>query len=112
MNDLDIPQEIRKFLEDMLDDANMTGEENTREQMIKELYTRLDNYLVTVIVDNIPPEHLEDFIKLNEDKRPQEEVNKFLEEKMPDAKEVFAKAFVDFREIYLGSVEKSRNQSS
>jgi len=112
MQDLEIPQEVRSFLEGMLLDANMTLDDETREEMIKELYARLDNYLVTVIVDNLPPEHLDDFIKLNEEKRTQEEINQFLQDKMPNAKEVFARAFVDFREMYLGNIEKARNLST
>jgi hypothetical protein len=109
MDDLQIPQEVRGFLESMLAEANMDVDDATREEMIKELYARLDNYLVTVIVNNLPAEHLDDFVKLNEEKRPQEEINTFLEQKMPNAKEVFAKAFVDFRQFYLGGVATARN---
>lgn len=77
--------------------------------MIKELYARLDNYLTSVIVDNMPPEHLDEFIKLNEEKKSREEVEGFLKGKMTNSAEVFARAFADFRELYLGNVTAAQN---
>lgn len=109
MDELQIPPEIRSFLESVLTDANMTLDEVTKEEMIKELYARLDSYLTTVIVDNIPAEHLEAFIKLNEDKKSKEEIDAFLRDKMPNSKEVFANAFADFRQLYLNNVYVARN---
>lgn len=109
MDNSQVPAEIRNFLDGILNDANMTLDDITREEMIKELYARLDNYLTTVIVDNMPPEHLEDFIKLNEEKKSREEIDAFLKEKMPNAQEVFTKAFADFRQLYLNNIYVARN---
>lgn len=105
-----IPSEIRNYLEGLLEDANMTTlDDNMREEMIKELYARLDVFITTAIVENMPPEHMETFIKMNEEKKSKEEVEEFLKEKMPNAQEVFAKAFVDFRSHYLGSTTVAKN---
>lgn len=94
----------------MLTDAGMTSlDTGMHEEMIKELYARLDNYLTSTIVDNLPPEHLETFIKMNEEKKSKPEIEQFLKEKMPNSQEVFAKAFIDFREEYLGNVTVHRN---
>lgn len=112
MENIEIPQEIRSFLESILADANMTLDDVTKEEMIKELYARLDSYLTTVIVDNMPAEHLEAFMKLNEEKKPREEIDKFLKEKMPNAEEVFTNAFADFRQLYLNNVTVARNTPS
>lgn len=107
---LEIPQEIRNFLDGLLKDANMTAlDENMREEMIKELYARLDNFITTAIIDNLPPEHLDEFIKLNEEKKPQTEIEQFLKDKMPNSQEVFSSAFSEFRDLYLGNVSLSRN---
>ena len=58
----------------------------------------------------MPPEKLDEFIKLNEDKRPRKEVDQYMRENMPNSEEVFAKAFVDFRDIYLGNAGVTANQ--
>lgn len=108
--DLQIPQEVRTFLEGLLEDAHMTTlDDSMREEMIKELYARLDNFITTAIVDNLPPEHLEEFIKLNETKKSQAEIQAYLQDKMPNAQEVFSNAFIQFRDLYLGNVAAERN---
>ena len=109
-NQLQIPQEVRGFLESLLQDAGMKSlDEQMHEEMIKELYQRLDNHLTSVIVDNMPSQHLDAFMRLNEEKKPKAEIEQFLQDKMPNSKEVFAKAFAQFRELYLGNVEIARN---
>src|ERR1035437_10931160 len=72
---LTIPPEVRSFLEGILKDANMTTlDESMREEMINELFARLDAYMASVIVDNLPAENLEEFTKMNEDKKSQTEI--------------------------------------
>lgn len=105
-----IPDEVKSFLSGLLDDAGMTDlDPDMREEMIMELYVRLDNYLVSVIVDNMPDDQLDAFAKLNEEKKPREEIEKFVNEKIPNATAVFADAFAKFREMYLGGVSVARN---
>ncbi len=107
---LTIPPEVRVFLEGILQDAGMTiPDEITREEMIKELFVRLDHYITSVIIENLPPEHLDAFMKLNEEKKPMSEIQKFLLDKMPDTQEIFTRAFADFRDLYLGNVTTVRN---
>lgn len=109
MDNIEIPAEIKSFLESLIQDANMTLDDITKEEMIKELYARLDSYLTTVIVDNLPAEYLEAFMKMNEEKKSKEEINAFLTEKLPNAQEVFTSAFADFRQLYLNNVTVARN---
>lgn len=102
---LTIPAEIHTFLEGLLEDAGMkVPSEEIREEMIKELYVRLDNYLTTVIIDNLPPQYLDAFIKMNEEGKEKAEIEKFLREKMPNSQNVFTKAFIEFRDMYLSGV--------
>lgn len=110
MDNLQIPPEVRNFLEGILTDAGMTTlDDQMREEMIKELYARLDNYITSAIVDKLPPEDTEAFIRLNEEKKSQEEIQQFLQDKLPNAQEVFALTFAQFRELYLGNVSAARN---
>ena len=110
MADSPIDPQVRTFIEGLLTDAGMTAVDDTmREEMIKELYVRLDNYLASVIAESLPQEHFDDFIKMNEEKKSREEVEKFLQDKVPNVNEVFTKAFADFRAMYLGNVAVARN---
>lgn len=111
MNDqIKIPDEIRSFLDGLLTDAKMTTlDDQMREEMIKELYARLDSFITSAIVENLPQEHFEAFIKLNNEKKSQAEIETFLKDKMSNSQEVFTKAFSDFRALYLGNVAAARN---
>ncbi|HVZ67772.1 MAG TPA: hypothetical protein VG917_05965 [Patescibacteria group bacterium] len=109
-NKLMIPPEVKTFLEGILTDANMvTTDDAMRDEMIGELFVRLDSYMTTVIIDNMPAENIDEFIKLNEEKKPREEIEAYLKEKMPNAQEVLTKAFMDFRDMYLSNVTVARN---
>lgn len=109
-NDLEIPAEIRSFIEGLLTDANMsTLDAEMKEEMVKEVFARLDNYITSAIVDNLPENKLEAFIKLNEDKKSKEEIENYLKDNMPNAQDVFAKTFQEFRDLYLGGVTVARN---
>ena len=108
---LTIPPEIRSFLESLLKDTNMrTVDDEVREEMIKELYIRLDDFLTNAIIEHLPEEHLDDFITMNEQGKPMAEMQQFLIEKMPGASQVFATAFDDFRSLYLSSVAVKRQE--
>lgn len=107
---LEIPPEVRSFLEGLLADANMTTlDDSMREEMVNELFARLDSYMTSVIVEKMPPEYLDEFIKINEEKKPREEIEAFLKAKMPNAQDVLTRAFMDFREMYLSNVTIARN---
>lgn len=107
---LAIPVEVKNFLESLLNDTGMTTlDPEMREEMIKELYVRLDNYLTSTIVNNLPAENMEEFIKMNEDKKPQAEIEQFLKDKVPNSQDIFAQAFMEFRDLYLGNVTVKRN---
>lgn len=105
-----ISDDIRGFLEGLLADAGMAnGDEALKEEMLNELYSRLDNYITSVIVNNLPPESLDEFIKMNEAKRPQAEIEVYLKEKMPNSQEIMGRAFVEFRDLYLGKGAQATN---
>jgi hypothetical protein len=80
-----------------------------REEMIKELFARLDNFITATLVEKLSPEDTESFIKMNEEKKSKEEIEKFLQEKLPNAGETMTNAFMEFRDLYLGNVVAQRN---
>jgi len=107
---LQIPAEIHTFLEGILQDAGMTTLDNEmREEMIKELFVRLDNFMTTAIMDNLPPDKLEEFTKMAEEKKTMAEMQEYLKTNIAGAEEVFTKALLEFRNLYLGNVAVARN---
>jgi hypothetical protein len=82
------------------------------EEMVKELFARFDNYMTSSIVENLKEEDMEEFIKMGNEQKPKEEIEKFIIEKIPNAQEVFSTAMIDFRNIYLGNVMASRKTES
>lgn len=110
-NTQQIPDEIRGFLDSILQEAGMlTIDDETREGMIQELFYQLDNYLASVIVKNLTPEDLEAFIKMNEERKSKPEIEQFVREKLPNADSVFADAFVEFKQLYLNNVNAAPSE--
>jgi hypothetical protein len=106
----DIPQEIRDFLDELLKDGNMTSlDQAMHDEMIVELYTRLDDYMIGTITEQLPKDQLEEFTKMAEDGKNRDELQEYLKSNIPDATNVFAKAMIDFRNLYLGSVDDARD---
>jgi hypothetical protein len=70
--------------------------------MLSDLYARLEDWMFGYIVRELKEEDLTKFREMNEAKAQQAEMEKFLEEKIPNAKEFFAKIMMDFRKSYLG----------
>ncbi len=111
--EIKIPTEVREFLEGILEDANMPSvDEDMHEQMIGQLFARLDSFISSTLVDKMPQEKLEEFLKMNEEGASKQDSENFIAENLPDAKEVLAKAFTDFRAMYLEGVAKSRNSDT
>lgn len=97
-----IPPEIRTYLEGLIQEANVpVFDEKLREDLIQYLFERLDKYLAAKIVENMTPEDTESFIQMNKDKKPQEEIQAFVNSHMKEPQEVFTKAFIDFRDFFL-----------
>ena len=50
----------------------------------------------------MPEEYLDTFIKMNEQNRSKAEIQRFVQEHVPNAGQVFANAFAEFRKMYVG----------
>lgn len=119
----EIPQDIRTFLEGLLDDAGMTPTPEIKEEMIKDLYVRLEHMLIAAAAERLQPEDLEAFQKLLESKASQTQLQQFLSTKLSsqsganpdsigaDAQEIFAQAIARFRDMYLASIIPSMEKA-
>ena len=107
---LQIPPSVRSLLESILNDAGLNSlDQKMRDEMITNLYLKLDKYMLTTIVANLPADKLEEFTKMAETGKNQEELNVYLKKHIPDAEKIFARSMLEFRELYLGTVENARN---
>lgn len=104
-----IPQELRDFLSSIITDAGITVDETTHNQVIKELFVQLDNYMLSTIVEELPADKLEEFTKMAEENKPREELQKYIAENIPNSQEVFARTLIDFKDLYLGNVAAARS---
>ena len=100
--DVQIPVEVQVFLEDLINEANIpVFDDATKQQIVRDLFDRLDKFIAMKIADNLSEEDTEAFIKLNEEGKSREEIDAFIAEHIPDAQGMFTQAFVDFRDFYL-----------
>ncbi len=106
-----IPPEVRAFLEDLLREANIPEIlPEQKELMIEELYVRLDQFLVATIAQYMPEEKLEAFTKVVETNPDPQEIQRYLQENMPNAQDVLTVAFGKFRELYLQGVSQAAQE--
>lgn len=108
-----VPAEIRIFLESILQDAGIRDlDDKTHEQMLQELFKRLDNYILLSISDNLPADKLEIFTRMAENKASAEQMKTYLQENIPDSTQIFAQAMLDFRDYYLSGMDKAQEKLS
>jgi len=103
-----IPQEVREYLDSLLQDAGMTGFDPVmHDAMINELYVRLDKFLIGKVVEFLPEDKLDEFAKLNEETDDPQKIQEYLSANLPNAQDVFINAFGQFRDIYLEGVRSA-----
>lgn len=102
----EIPQEIRLFLEGILTEADvLIFDDDEKETILINMYSQLDSHLIGKVLEHLPEDKIEGFIDLDDEKENStEKVQKYLEKHLPNAKEVFAQAFVEFKNMYLENV--------
>lgn len=109
-NDINqIPHDLQDFLSGIISEAGITVDEQTHNQILKELYVQLDNYILSTIVEELPGDKLEEFTKMAEEGKAREEMEKYLMDNIPNSQEVFARTLVDFKNLYLGNVAVARS---
>lgn len=77
-------------------------EDEVRDQIKTDLRDRVEDRINATILQNLPPEKLEEMDKLLENGGPQE-IQSFCRENIENLDEVIAQALVDFRNTYLKS---------
>jgi|GEM_PF-1259935 len=109
-NDINqIPPYLRDFLSSLITEAGIVVDEVTHNQIIKELFVQLDNYILSVIIEKLPGDKLEEFTKMAEEGKNREELEEYLSKNIQDSQQVFSQALMDFKNLYLGNVAVARS---
>jgi len=96
-------QKIHEFLKQLvLDSGEKDIPENVLETMINDLNTRLEDRLILVALNNMPADKQDELEQMAENKASAGEIEAYVKANIPNWEEVFAKALMEFREIYLG----------
>jgi len=94
-----INREIRAFLENLLEEKKVNAPDALREQLILDLYQRLQQKFMQVVVKNLNPRDLkalDEIAMTGEDK-----VQSFLLSKIKNLNQLFKQTMVEFRQVYL-----------
>ena len=96
-------QLMEDFLQQLLIDAGMDGvSPEVKDQMLTDLRARLEDRLLGTIILHLSEEDLVTFNKLSDDNASEEQVTKFIDEKIPDYAELAGQAMLQFKNDYLG----------
>lgn len=104
-NQLTFAQVTDDYLNLLLDEGGMNTESaDVRAQMLQDLRRRLNERLFVTLITNLPEEKITELRELSEKKDVGEEMDKFIDNNIPNSQEVFAGALLTFRNDYLGLV--------
>ncbi|NMC35879.1 hypothetical protein GYA49_02425 [Candidatus Beckwithbacteria bacterium] len=105
-----IPSDIEAFLNQLLEDAGMVLTDDLKAAMIGDLYARLEKKIIADAIENMQPEQVDQFIELVQSGKGKQEMEQFITEKIPNAKEVFAQSFMDFRNFFLSDIQETKSE--
>ncbi len=96
--------EIHKFLQDLLHDAGQTdlGKE-LEDQMIEDLNTRLEDRLMLAAMEKLTESQQLQLEGMVEQKKDTAEIQKFIEQSIPEYTKVMSEAMMEFRDTYVAA---------
>lgn len=91
---------IQDFVKELIKSKNLEDlDADVVEQMEADLTKRVEDRINAMIMQNMPPESLEEFNSVLDSE--EEEIIKYIKEKIPTIEEKTAAVLVEFRNIYL-----------
>ena len=108
--DIVISDDVRAYIGSILMDAGLAQDDpDLHEEMVREVFVRLDNYLSTVILNHLPKDKIEPYVKMMEEGKPKTEIEQYMKDNIANVDETFKNAFIDFRSLFLGKIAVARN---
>ena len=103
-----IPQEYELYLNRLVETAHGTTlPQKLKDEMKSDLYGRLENFLLTSLIQALPNEASVEFEKMMDNQPNVETIQVFFKEKISDIEDVSARALLEFRDVYLGATKKN-----
>lgn len=107
---MQLTPEVTQFLQNLLREAGIVDvDDDTKQEMVNQLAVRLDTFISQKIIENLPEDKYAAFIKMNEEQKPQAEIEEFLKTSIPDVQQLLAASFAEFRDMYIGNVAVNNN---
>ncbi len=104
-NNKKITPQMQLFLENLLLDSGLKfTDEFTKQKMIEDLYFKLDEFLGIVIEENLSDDDLVEYFNLRVVNTKAETLEKFLKTKIPNFDNLISMAMLEFRNVYLSSL--------
>jgi len=99
-----IDPNIRLFLDNLLDEKGIFfSSPETREQMIQDLYIRLEKFVLLTLAKELSPKDGDLLLQMIENQAPQSTIQAFLQLKIPNLQEELINLFLTFKSIYLSN---------
>lgn len=93
---------IEKFAEQLLKEKNLSVEDpDVLTELKNDLVDRVEGHINATVLENMPPEKIEEFEKIVESGN-EVEIQEFCQRHISNLDEVVAKALLRFRSVYLG----------
>ena len=96
-----IPADIRVYLENLMEDANINVTPELKENMLYDLYLRLEKKLIADAIENMQPADVEAFTNLIQTQNNKEAIDEFIKTHLPNAQEIFVESLVDFKTDFI-----------
>ena len=98
--------DVKKYLQEILRDAGQTNlGQDLENQMLQDLYTRLEDRLALLALNNLSPSQREELEKLSGQKS-QPAIETFLKTNIKNYDQLFAQNLLDFRNLYIEAGKK------
>ena len=97
--DLPMPPEIRAFLEGLLDEVKIAAKGDLRENMISDLYERLQSRFMQVLAEHLAEADLKTYTNLAAEN--QQKAVEFLQAREPKFPEYLLQAMQEFKQTFL-----------
>ena len=94
-----IPPEIKAFLEKLLMDKKINATGDLRDQMVSDLYDRLEVRFNQLIIEHLSVQELDTLAEVSE--QGSEAVQSFLRKNIKNIDKLFAEAMQEFAQAYL-----------
>lgn len=91
------------FVDRLVEEKNLPKdlEKEVIDQIKSDLLERAEDRVNAVIINNLPSDKLEEFNKILDENKPDEEVRKFCADNIPNLPELIATELISFKQTYL-----------